>query len=575
MSIVTRNSIILIHGFSGHAERTWTSGSGDTCDREKPIVNKNVISEEDTKGPTDKEVPDATCWPRDLLPKRFPMARVLTWGFNVNKAVVDRITRIRNVDRLASDLNDDLSSLQATCIKESKPLIFICHGLGGLVVKIALLDDSDGDFLPATAGIIFLGTTHWVSRYASATQMTKLWGVSPKPPVFRRFDSLKKGSDTHSSVKRYSEEHNDISKRFCDTIASHQIAIYSFEESHGLDPYHCLLGSPFEHYDVLDDNYDGIAKFHSFDDSKFLAVTGALQSSLDSLCLTSSHKSSSSSPCKPDDALPIIQFAKRSVIVRPPISQEMRYEKPLKLLIDLSLSDAKFEYLCFKARQHPVINAEVFQQKISFLIWQLGALLDKSEDFAWILRYFAASIAYVLSDLAVRKSSNITQSELTSLLLLETSPYSHRYHVTELAAKDFEALALQSSDILNLSDTDQNFLTASNYILGSDVFSNLKQNLSRLAWIDVLPKIVDNVYKDFSSAKTYNARFHVAWNLSQFCEVELEQASDIAKIMTVSGESSAAFAATCTDYIRWRWPDTWHNIVDILDHVTRSRVESK
>jgi hypothetical protein len=48
-------SICFVHGLNGDPLKSWTSESPEKC-----------------------------CWPRDLLPKHFPSARIMTFGYNAN-----------------------------------------------------------------------------------------------------------------------------------------------------------------------------------------------------------------------------------------------------------------------------------------------------------------------------------------------------------------------------------------------------------------------------------------------------------------------------------------------------------
>ncbi|KAL4870668.1 hypothetical protein BDV12DRAFT_195147 [Aspergillus spectabilis] len=114
-------SIVAIHGLNPknkerHAERTWE-------------VNGNI-------------------WLRDFLPKQLPQARILLFGYNSS-------VTIRS---------------SAAGGYETRPIIFIAHSLGGIVVKEALVQAKLGSTYNsiqlATYGIAFFGTPHRGSHLA-------------------------------------------------------------------------------------------------------------------------------------------------------------------------------------------------------------------------------------------------------------------------------------------------------------------------------------------------------------------------------------------------------------------------
>ena len=92
-------SVIFIHGPQGHATRTWTASK--------------------------------VCWPKDLLPKSLPYARIMTFGYNTLETNEPPL-RIRD---LAKILLDSLTNNRRLTKAVTRPLIFVAHSLGGLIVK--------------------------------------------------------------------------------------------------------------------------------------------------------------------------------------------------------------------------------------------------------------------------------------------------------------------------------------------------------------------------------------------------------------------------------------------------------
>jgi hypothetical protein len=103
---------------------------------------------------------------KDFLPSQLPNARILLFGYNSNVAFETSIAGVREqavnlLNRLASKRED----------AEERPIIFVAHSLGGIIVKRALveakLDDSYKAIRDATYGIAFFGTPHQGGNFAT------------------------------------------------------------------------------------------------------------------------------------------------------------------------------------------------------------------------------------------------------------------------------------------------------------------------------------------------------------------------------------------------------------------------
>ncbi|MCJ1281741.1 Serine active site containing protein 1 [Xylographa opegraphella] len=106
-----------------------------------------------------------TLWLRDFLPQKLPNARVLLFGYNANVAFETSAAGVREqamnlLNRIASKRED----------VEERPIIFVTHSLGGIVVKRALVEaklDKTYDFVHrSTYGVVFFGTPHRGSSHA-------------------------------------------------------------------------------------------------------------------------------------------------------------------------------------------------------------------------------------------------------------------------------------------------------------------------------------------------------------------------------------------------------------------------
>ncbi|OTA69235.1 hypothetical protein K449DRAFT_305367, partial [Hypoxylon sp. EC38] len=104
-------------------------------------------------------------WLKDFLPKRLPHARILLFGYNSNVAFG---TAAAGVREHAENLLNLLEESRDT--DPERPLMFICHSLGGLLVKRALFH-SNNDITyqtigKSTFGIAFFGTPHRGGHHA-------------------------------------------------------------------------------------------------------------------------------------------------------------------------------------------------------------------------------------------------------------------------------------------------------------------------------------------------------------------------------------------------------------------------
>jgi hypothetical protein len=108
---------------------------------------------------------------KDFLPSQLPNARILLFGYNSNVAFETSIAGVREqavnlLNRLASKRED----------VEERPIIFVAHSLGGIVVKRALveakLDDTYKAIRDAAYGIAFFGTPH------QGGNLAKLWDIA-------------------------------------------------------------------------------------------------------------------------------------------------------------------------------------------------------------------------------------------------------------------------------------------------------------------------------------------------------------------------------------------------------------
>jgi hypothetical protein len=114
--------------------------------------NTSVLSHESTPaGPTKVD------WLKDvyMLPRSFPIARVMQFSYPTSLAD----TASNNVKAVASELLRRLRDERKDCGPGlSRPIIFVGHSFGGIVVSEVLILAKDGDhsnIVTATVGLVF------------------------------------------------------------------------------------------------------------------------------------------------------------------------------------------------------------------------------------------------------------------------------------------------------------------------------------------------------------------------------------------------------------------------------------
>ncbi|KAK1460891.1 hypothetical protein CMEL01_15188 [Colletotrichum melonis] len=155
--------IVFIHGLKGHREKTWTSDKAS-----EP-------------------------WPKALLPSEIPDARVLAYGYDADVAKATEMVSVSRIRDHAATFLKRLTNFRDRTDSSARPIIFVCHSLGGLVCQAVRVTqvftvmkalarahtrEHLKEVLEATRGILFLGTPHHGSALAVwAERLGKSVGV--------------------------------------------------------------------------------------------------------------------------------------------------------------------------------------------------------------------------------------------------------------------------------------------------------------------------------------------------------------------------------------------------------------
>ena len=224
-------------------------------------------------------------WPRDLLPQTVPQARVVTWGYEVQIEQMFNSNSKASIFKHAKTLLSDLTTLRNSASDKVRPLVFIAHSLGGIVVKDALCLSRNeitflNEILPATYAVLFIGTPHYGSKIASlgklAFELSKLFFQNPNTKIL-------------GGLEVNSETLERITRSFGQILAFDKIQIHSFREeldTKGIrivDEYSSNIGYPFETVDTIHANHRNMAKFSSIEDIGFQKVASIVRRWIDNI----------------------------------------------------------------------------------------------------------------------------------------------------------------------------------------------------------------------------------------------------------------------------------------------------
>lgn len=108
-------------------------------------------------------------WLTDLLPQNIPNARVFTFDYDARPASFVGSDFLERIQSHATTLVANLVGERDLSNVSDRPIIFICHGLGGLIVKSALIHSASrtskstahlNAVYLSTFAILFFGTPH-------------------------------------------------------------------------------------------------------------------------------------------------------------------------------------------------------------------------------------------------------------------------------------------------------------------------------------------------------------------------------------------------------------------------------
>eukprot|EP00249_Psilotum_nudum_P021362 c28083_g1_i2 orf=314-4183(+) len=178
--------VVFVHGLCGGPFRTWR-----VADNVSAIAGNDLIEKVDVdSGRT------GTCWPKEWLARDLPCSRLLTVKYKTNFSQWSGATL--PLEEVSSML---LEKLLAAGVGQ-RPVVFVTHSMGGLVVKQMLMqagqDNMHSHLVKQTCGIVFYSCPHFGTTLAN---MPWHIGIVFRPaPSIRE---LRSGSPRLEELNRY------------------------------------------------------------------------------------------------------------------------------------------------------------------------------------------------------------------------------------------------------------------------------------------------------------------------------------------------------------------------------------
>ena len=201
--------IVFIHGVTGHPLGTWKVGNPTD-------ENEAAIPLQGTRAPAAGVEDTAhSIWPKEWLASQFPQTRIMSVGYEVQLSKwVGNSLPLREQSKIIAQ------QLRLAALGD-RPIVFVCHSFGGLLVKELLMYASDHpDFQSITKN------TLGVAFYATPHRGAELSRLSENPILDRVVRSTSVVYELHPENERL-----DLINRFFSDNLSDRISTLSFAES--------------------------------------------------------------------------------------------------------------------------------------------------------------------------------------------------------------------------------------------------------------------------------------------------------------------------------------------------------
>ncbi|OTA97657.1 hypothetical protein M434DRAFT_191505 [Hypoxylon sp. CO27-5] len=262
-------------------------------------------------------------WPRDLLPLQCPKARIMVLGYDkiIAKHQFAGSANKNSIFAHSRNLVNDLSRSRTL----GRPILFVVHSLGGIVIKEMLSicstsnNQSFEDILKSTAGVIFLGTPHRGSSAAGVGEIARkaasmlLMDTNP-----RILDSLSlKNSDLERCQETFSSlwnKHGFQVKTFQEGLPLKlPIRLGQSKMAKIVPDISSCIGDSRERAEILDADHRSMCRYAGARDPNYRKVSDEVRS-IYSGYVHDNHRETMSRTSLPSAVNPILSHNKQEIL---------------------------------------------------------------------------------------------------------------------------------------------------------------------------------------------------------------------------------------------------------------------
>ncbi|KAK4097307.1 hypothetical protein N658DRAFT_500536 [Parathielavia hyrcaniae] len=270
-----RVDVVFVHGLGGSSQMTWSHN------RDPEFF-----------------------WPLKFLPFESDIneSRILTFGYNANFRSGSGRNKMSVLD-FAKDLLYEMKFSQDESVQEledlrmgERPIIFIVHSMGGLIVKEAYMqgqnDPAYDAIIKAVSAIIFLSTPHRGTSLAET--LNRILQVSFTTSPMQFISELSAGSQT---LQKLNEQFRHVAPKL-DIVSFYEtrptpVAGFKKSQIMVLEKDSSVLGYPGEISKPLDADHHNVCKYASPSDPRYVTVRNVLKTLIGKVKLSAAEPASS------------------------------------------------------------------------------------------------------------------------------------------------------------------------------------------------------------------------------------------------------------------------------------------